>query len=300
MRPLPIILSRPHGGLAVPPEVETKLAIDQVDLYNDCDLWVDDHSNFQHDDLIPCTPTGYSPGILHQASMPIARALIDVNRPLEWLGKPDGPVKSRTSYGRTIYKEPLCKKTERLLLDRYWWPYHHEIDRALKEHASEVKLFIDCHNMAQHGPTAYRDAGNARPLICITNMGDHNGEIKPERGWTTCTPEFARAAAQIAERLFSDLTLLNPEKGKHVPVASLNWPFGGNFVIAHHLRPALAEHYKRETSASPPTSIMIEVNRGLFVGDQTAETRIQPPNQERIKMIRQRLYQWASELVALL
>ena len=300
MKPLPIILSRPHGGLSTPEEVESKLAIDQIDLYNDCDLWVDDHFDFQHPDLSPHAPNGYDSGILHQFSMPIARALIDVNRPLEWLEKPDGPVKTQTSYGRNIYHEPLSEEERQQLLDRYWWPYHHEADKALTHHAGEVKLFIDCHNMAQHGPTAYRDAGNARPLICIANMGDENGEIKPERGWTCCPPSLARAAAAIAEKLFADLTLLEPEKDKQIPTVLLNSPFGGSFVIAHHLRPEAAERFAEKTSVSPPTSIMIEVNRGLFVGDQTADTIMQPPNQERIKMIRERLYQWAAELVALI
>lgn len=43
---LPVILNRPHGGLAIPSEVESRLAITNVALYNDCDLCVDQLFDF--------------------------------------------------------------------------------------------------------------------------------------------------------------------------------------------------------------------------------------------------------------
>ncbi|MCL4862092.1 MAG: hypothetical protein KJZ93_21940 [Caldilineaceae bacterium] len=45
---------------------------------------------------------------------------------------------------------------------------------------------------------------------------------------------------------------------------------------------------------------MVEVNRGLFVGDQQAHTPIRPPNLARIAEIRQRLYRWATAVVGML
>jgi hypothetical protein len=42
---------------------------------------------------------------------------------------------------------------------------------------------------------------------------------------------------------------------------------------------------------------MVEVNRGLYVGNQTAQTPIAPPNQDRIAAIRRRLYRWAAALM---
>jgi hypothetical protein len=45
--------------------------------------------------------------------------------------------------------------------------------------------------------------------------------------------------------------------------------------------------------------MMIEINRGLFVGNQTNTTPIQPPNEERINAIRERLRIWVKEVVAL-
>lgn len=295
--PLPIILSRPHGGLDTPPEIVDCLAIDQLALYNDCDLWIDQLFDFGHDDLADLVPAQCTPGVLATESMPIARALIDVNRPLERLGTPDGPVKTRTSYGAPIYTEPLSDDMQQRLLDRYWWSYHNAIDSALQEHAGQAKLFIDCHNMAQHGPSAYPDAGQARPLICIANLGDAQGEPRPDFEWTLCSSEFALKAAEIADELFGDMELLEPEPGLTVPTVLLNSPFGGSYVAAHHLNPQRAQQMVESTGYKPPTAIMVEVNRGLLVGDQTAATAMTPPNEERIRIIRRKLYQWAVRLV---
>lgn len=290
---LPVILSRPHGGLDIPPEIADNLAIDQVALYNDCDLWVDQLFDFS-------SGVSERPSPVAAFSMPIARALIDANRPLEWLGEPDGPVKSRTSYGETIYKKPLPEETMQLLLDKYWWPYHKKMDRSLQEHARSIKLMVDCHNMAQYGPTAYRDAGIERPLICIANMGDENGEIKPERGWTLCPGWFARQATEIAAELFADMTLLEPVPDATVPTALLNSPFGGSFVLARHLNPEKKETFEAQHTRSLPFGIMIEVNRGLFVGNQHAQTTMAKPNQERIAQIQARLHEWLVRIIELI
>lgn len=298
--PIPVILSRPHGGLQIPPEIVDCLAIDQVALYNDCDLWVDQLFDFEHEDLAANRPDGHRTGVLAAQSMPIARALIDVNRPLNRLDHPDGPVKTRTSYGEAIYKTPLSPDMQQRLLERYWWPYHNAIDAALCAHMGRAKLFIDCHNMAQHGPTAYQDAGRARPLICIANLGDAQGEPRPEFNWTMCPGWFAREAAAIAEELFQDMELLEPEPDKAVPTVLLNSPFGGSYVAAHHLNPERVEALQAEYDAKAPVAIMVEVNRGLLVGDQSAVTAMAPPDMERIREIRRRLYEWVVRIVALL
>lgn len=296
LQPLPVIISRPHGGLSVPAEVQQDLAIDQVALYNDCDLWLDQLYDFRPQTM----EQDDARGVLAQFNMPIARALIDVNRPLEWLGKPDGPIKSQTSYGETIYKQPLTDDMIQLLLDKYWLPYHNRMETALQENAHAIQLLVDGHNMAQYGPSAYRDAGIKRPLICVANMGDENGEVKPERGWTLCPGWFARKATEIAANLFADMQLLEPEPGVTVPTALLNSPFGGSFVLARHLNPdkklLFEEKYKRPL----PFGIMIEVNRGLYVGNQHAQTEMNEPNHERIADIRLRLHEWLIQILALI
>lgn len=301
---LPVIISRPHGGLDTPEEVRNNLAIGPLALYNDCDLWLDqlyDFNHYSNNDQNRLDENSLSSrGLLAHFSMPIARALIDVNRPLEWLGKPDGPIKSQTSYGETIYKEPLTDEMTQLLLDKYWLPYHQSMEAAIEEHAQTVQLLVDGHNMAQYGPSAYRDAGIERPLICVANMGDSQGEIKPDRGWTMCPPWFARQAAEIAAELFCDMELLEPDPNVTVPTALLNSPFGGSFVLARHLNPSQSQKFEETHKRSVPFGIMIEVNRGLYVGNQHSQTDMSEPNLERIAEIRSRLYKWIVQITELI
>lgn len=294
--PLPIILSLPHGGLAVPDEVQGRLAINATTIYNECDLWVDQLFDFAHPDLgrpdlgqLGVNEQGR--GVLAQVRLAIARVLIDANRAPDDLANPDGPVKSQTSYGQPIYQTALTHAQQVDLRQRYWHPFHAALEQALQEQGKAAKFFLDGHNMAQLGPSAYGDPGQPRPLVCLANFGDAQGEIRPSLGWTSCEAALLRAAGEVAAELFSDLTLLEPTTATP-PVVALNQPFHGGYILARYTQPI---------SGKPRLpGIMIEINRGLFVGNQQTNTPIQPPNQERIAAIRQRLYAWALRLVALI
>jgi N-formylglutamate deformylase len=289
--PLPIIQSIPHAGLATPPVVRDQLAIDETALYNECDLWADQLYDYAHPDLRELTPDRYAPGVLASVTMPIARALVDVNRAPDDLDNPDGPVKTQTSYGAAIYQTPLADATRRALLADYWQPFHDQLAAALDQFADQAVLFLDCHNMAQRGPAAYQFAGAARPLVCLANLGDEQGEARSSLGWTTCSGALLRQAAAVAQDLFADLDLLEPNAEGPPPVVAINWPFAGGAIIRRYARTAVG--------APRLPTIMIEVNRGLFVGNQTAQTQIQPPNEARIRAVRQRLYQWTIAVVDL-
>ena len=287
--PLPIILSIPHGGLATPPDLSASLAIDATTIYNECDLWADQLYNFSHKDLETFVHSTYTNGVLATVTMPIARVLIDANRNPEDLNNPDGPVKTQTSYGQPIYKAELGEVEQRQLLVSHWQPYHQALETALHRYGKQAKLFLDAHNMAQHGPAAYDFPGAARPLLCLANFGDTRGEADSPLGRTSCSPMLLRKAAAIAEELFADMTLLEPTPNESVPVVALNWPFNGGYILRRY-SPAMANQ-----PALP--GIMIEINRGLFVGDQKTDTPVHPPNLDRIAQVRQRLYQWAVRVV---
>ncbi len=298
--PLPIVQSCPHAGLGVPPEIQDKLAISSVDLYNDCDLWADLHYDFAHADLDPYIPKGYTRGTLAFVKSPIARALIDPNRYPEDLSNPDGPVKLETSYGRPIYRKTIDYRLQKMLLEHYWRAYHLELRAALQNNASRMKLFLDCHSMAQRGPAAYDYPGAVRPLICLSNNGDARGEPREECGPTSCSGEFIRAAAQIAAELFDGMPLVEPIPGVTPPIAAINWPFRGGFIVEQYLHPDYLADGGTDCDASRAPAMLVEVNRGLFVGDQTADTPMRPPDHARIAEVRKRLYQWAARVVDLL
>jgi len=290
--PLPLITSLAHGGLTTPPSVTQQLTIDATTIYNECDLWVEQLYDFAHADLAPWIPAAGQPGVLASVTMPIARVLVDVNRDPDDLGQPDGPIKTMTSYGAPVYRKVPDEEQQQALLEANWHPYHRALEAALRTHANGAKLLLDCHNMAQHGPAAYHFPGAARPLICLANLGDAHGDPQPRLGWTTCSGELLRAAGAIAAELFADLALLEPTPGEAVPTVALNWPFAGGYII---------QRYSQGTLTRPALpAMMIEVNRGLFVGDQTMNTSITAANEPAIAQIRQRLYQWATRVAALL
>lgn len=288
---LPIVQSIPHGGLQTPPEVADRLAIDDVTIYNECDLWADQIFDFDHPDLADLKPPGAAAATLGSVRMPVARVLIDANRAPDSLENPDGAVKTTTSYGDPIYNSPLSRQEQIDLRQRYWRPFHEALEALVRRHAGEMRLFLDCHNMAQRGPDAYGDAGKARPLICIANFGDERGELVPSRGALTTPPSFAQKAAAIAQDLFSDLTLLEPNP-EPTPVVALNRPFPGGYILRHYTGPS----YSR-SGREPYFGLMVEINRGLIVGNQRTDTPIQPPNEERIAAVRRRLYRWLLALV---
>lgn len=289
--PLPILQSIPHGGLQTPPEVVDRLAIDEVTIYNECDLWADQIFDFDHPDLADLRPAGQTAATLGSVRMPVARVLIDANRAPDSLDNPDGAVKTTTSYGDPIYRTPLSRAEQIDLRQRHWQPFHDRLDALVRRHAGEMRLFLDCHNMAQVGPDAYGDAGKVRPLICIANFGDERGEAVAKRAPVSAPPPFIRRAAEIAHDLFSDLPLLEPNPHP-TPVVALNRPFVGGYILCHYT----GDRYQPATR-EPFLGLMVEINRGLIVGNQRTDTPIQPPNQERIAAVRRRLYQWLRALL---
>ncbi len=289
--PLPVIQFSPHAGLQAPTEVEGLLQISEREIYNDADLWADLHYDFSHPDLLPWKPDGVTLGTLSTIETTIARALVDVNRLPVLDDNPDGAVKMRTSYGAQLYREPLANSVRRVLFDRYYRDYHSRACAALDIHLSEAKLLLDCHSMAQVGPSAYAFAGRPRPLLCISNVGDCNGEAMPDLGETSCSPELLHFAAEAGAELFGDMKLLvpGPAEGRNPPVVALNWPFRGGYVIRNYSRIG--------TPGRTVPMMMIEVNRGLFIGNQSGDSPIAPPNLERIGQVRRRLYQLTARIV---
>lgn len=287
---LPIVQSIPHGGLDAPPEVGSRLALSDIAIYNECDLWVDDLYNF----ALASAPAE----TIARVTMPIARAIIDANRPPTDLANPDGPIKVLSSYGEATFDPPLHEPERTALLDRYWQPFHTNVASALEASHDEVRLLLDCHSMAQRGPSHYAFAGAARPLICIANLGDERGEIRTEgpfSGSVSAPAWFLLAAGEVARTLFADVDLLEPD-GERPPTVALNWPFAGGYIV--HRYSALANGNQLQPAA--PWSLMVEVNRGIYVGNQNADSPIAPPNLERIALVRDRLAKWASELSTLM
>jgi formiminoglutamase len=201
MRPLPVLLSIPHGGTKMPPELEGRVCIEPVDLFDDSDAFT--RGIFDLGDR--------AAAVLYAS---IARAFVDLNRSTEDIPprNPDGLIKSMTCYGKPIYikgKEPgpaLMRK----LVSRYYHPYHRKIREIIKNNKNrEILLALDCHSMAVTAPAVAPDTGEQRPLICLGNV---HGQSCP-----------AEIVGRLAECFCSAFSIDEDD-------IAINRPFSGGYI----------------------------------------------------------------------
>lgn len=195
MKKLPIVISIPHAGIAIPPEVAGNCLLTGQQVIDDGDVGAD---------------AIYSPLAAHVSAWQkseIARAVVDLNREQNDLRK-DGVVKTHTCWEVPIYREPLTKAEIEALLTRYYHPYH----ESLRHNCSRegIKLGLDCHTMAVSGPPVGPDPGEVRPFICLGNAND-----------TSAPRQWIESLAEILEREF------NRE-------VAINAPFSGGYISRHY------------------------------------------------------------------
>ena len=155
------MISIPHGGDRIPPEVIDIVNITQKDIFYDSDTMALDLYDFKDK-------------VAALVEMPVARAILDVNRAPDDLPpeNPDGVVKTTTLQGKSVYKKEKFPRDDiiDILLNKYYFPYHIEITSLLKK--QDIRLALDCHTMLEYAPATNNSPGQARPLVCLSNGGD--------------------------------------------------------------------------------------------------------------------------------
>lgn len=195
MEKLPFLVSIPHGGDSIPPEIEKDVCITPRDMFDDSDSF---------------TILIYNVGNIVEelVTADIARAFVDNSRSKDQLppGFPDGLIKSATCYNKPIYKKGKQpdKDTTEILINTYYNYYHQRIQNALRN--PNILLALDCHSMAEIAQEISPDKGNNRPLI---NLGDADG--------TACDPYITQLLRNSFMEVFSfeekEVTINNPFKG---------------------------------------------------------------------------------------
>ena len=170
---LPILLSVPHAGLAIPPELETHNLLTTEQIAKDGDVGAAE---------IYALDEQFTKVIRAN----VARAFVDLNR-ADDDRRMDGVIKTHTCWKEPIYSEPLPDSLCRNLLDKYYYPYQQSLDDIEDD---SIILCVDCHTMAEFGPPVGPDIGQPRPHVCL---GDANGQTLPS-GWieklAKCFREF--------------------------------------------------------------------------------------------------------------
>jgi formiminoglutamase len=201
-RPLPVLLSIPHGGTETAPEVADRVIASAEEIFDDGDAF---------------TREIYDLGdrVAHVQSARIARAFVDLNRAEDDRppANPDGVVKTATCFDRPVYSKPLDDESANELLARYHRPYHEGLGNAARN--AGAVLALDCHSMAAMPPPVAPDAGRPRPLFCLSN-----------RDGATCDEE----RVQELSRHIADAFECPPGE------VALNRPFKGGYITRRHGR----------------------------------------------------------------
>ena len=193
---LPLVISVPHAGLEIPPEVAADNLLPLNEIVRDGDEGAADI---------------YGPlksQVRHFITTNIARAFVDLNRAEDDIRK-DGIIKTHTCWDVPIYKQELTSDVIQQLITRYHRPYHEQLTALAKK---EVILAIDCHTRAEYGPPVGPDVGVKRPLVCLGNV---HGK--------SCPDEWLQQMANCFEQQF-------------VGGVAINEPFSGGYITQTHSR----------------------------------------------------------------
>jgi len=233
---LPYLISIPHGGTEVPEIVRQFIAL------------TPDEIRFHAD---PSTRQifGFEDRVQAFIDTSVSRMVVDLNRPPLPLPTkdPDGIIKVLTVDSKPVYragKVPDIRLSHQLLM-MYYFPYHQKIDELLDRH--RIKVAFDCHSMLPSGAPEQKDAGKTRPLICLGNNGNFEGD--PDAGGlATCPREWIQNLSARFENEFS------------IPgQVAINDPFSGGFIAnAHYWHKGIPW-------------IQIEVNRALYENHGTVK-----------------------------
>ena len=228
---LPLIISVPHGGGIIAPELSDKTLLSRRDIFSDGDPLTREIYDFKDE-------------VAYYFETNIARAAIDLNRSPHDLPpvNKDGVIKSHTVTGKGVYRKDKlpCKDALRLLLKKYYNPYHENLRK--KSRQSYLFCGIDCHTMLDRAPVISAQPGKERPFICLSNRGDTKGEKVSGRR-LTCPPEMLRSLADSLREAF-------PEEADNI---TLNDPFLGGYIVRSHSKdlPWIQIELNRRSYLSP-------------------------------------------------
>lgn len=250
------MISIPHGGNSIPPEIADNVNISQEDVFYDGDTLAQDLYDFKD-------------RVAALVVMPIARAILDVNRAPDDQppDNPDGVIKTVTLQGKPVYKEGLFPGNDvvHTLLKNYYFPYHEKIAALLKQR--QIRLAFDCHTMLECAPSVSNHTSQPRPLVCLSNGGDERGAPTKKGSSITCHPEWIQTLAESLKYVFAtegDITINNP--------------FTGGYISRYHYR-----------MSSVPW-IQIELNRKLYLSGPYFDEKHLRVDRERTTELREKVF----------
>jgi N-formylglutamate amidohydrolase len=185
---LPLLLSVPHAGTWIPPEVKDICVLTEEEIIKDGDegaaeiyLPLKDH-------------------VQALVTTEVSRAVLDMNRSLDDRKK-DGIVKTHTCWDVPVYSGILSEERVEALIYHYYIPYH----TRLTECSEGAVLGVDCHTMAAIAPPVAPDPDMERPVVCLSNDD------------FTCSQVWLESLAESFETTFKKEVRINdPFRGGYI------------------------------------------------------------------------------------
>lgn len=260
--PAPVLVEVPHSGLQVPPDIETEIDTSAHAVLRDSDIYVDK--------LYQRAPE-------HGATLlvsKVSRYVVDLNRgpdEVDSAAVPRHPKarhipargvvwRARTD-GTPLLRAPLTQQQFERRIERYYTPYHHalrtEAARLHREYGHVV--ILAAHSMPSTGRRRFGGRHVRRADI-----------VPGTRGRSTADGRIIN----LVDQHFRDAGL----SVKH------DEPYRGGWTTASYGAPKRGQH-----------AIQIELNRALYVDEQTSE--IKRGDFEQLQRVLERLVGKLGELM---
>lgn len=235
----PVVFASPHSGRDYPWSFLRRTVLDEHVIRTSEDAYVDR--------LFECAPQFGAPFL--KAGAP--RAFVDLNRSadeldpalIEGARKPGhnprvtsglGVIPRVVAGGRSIYRGKLSLAEAERRIDRYWRPYHTELQQLLDEAQDRFgeTILVDCHSMPHEALEPIARAGARRPEVVI---GDRFGASASEAVVDRIEQAFRSAGLAVVR----------------------NAPFAGAYVTQHYGRPSRRQH-----------AVQVEIDRAIYMNEQ--------------------------------
>lgn len=152
--PVPILVSIPHCGIAIPEDLLNKYDQERIKFITDTDFYVDQLYQFATDLGITIIKAHYSRWVIDLNRNPQNQNLYNDGRIITSL------TPTTDFNGRPIYKSKEDQPTESEIksrLEKYYRPYHNKISQILANFKDQfgIALLWDAHSIKRYVPSVY-------------------------------------------------------------------------------------------------------------------------------------------------
>ncbi|KPP88992.1 MAG: N-formylglutamate deformylase [Rhodobacteraceae bacterium HLUCCA08] len=239
-----VVFASPHSARDYPADFLARSVLNAREVRSSEDAYVDE--------LFSCAVDHGAPILLGG----VPRAYLDLNRGPEELdpaliqgvrrsghnprvASGLGVIPRVVANGRSIYRGKIGLDEAQDRIDRYWRPYHDQLQTLLDEAQRDFgeAVLVDCHSMPREALENVGPRASARPDVVL---GDRFGAAAASSVVDRIEAAFSRAGLKVAR----------------------NMPFAGAYICQHYGRPSRRQHV-----------VQVEIDRSLYMNEANVQPR---------------------------